>query len=100
MEIVPIIISFFEIAVGPGGAVIVLLLVLGAIYKMITSHAFPILKSYLKQNQENLENIMEEHKEDRKAFESAILGLSKRQDRFEEDLTDVRLNIQIIKERF
>lgn len=95
-----VILPILGIATGPGGAVAVLLLILFGIYKMVTMHAFPILKSYIKQNQENLERIMEDHKEDRKAFEAAILGLSKRQDRFEEDLTDVKVNIQIIKERF
>ena len=84
---------------GPAGAVAVLILVLVGIYKLIVSHGFPVLKTYVDNQQENIKEILSEHKEDRKVFQSSISSLAKRQDRLEDDVEEIKTDIKIIKEK-
>lgn len=77
----------------------VLLLVLFAVWKIATSYLFPLLKEYISNQQENFKEILEAHREDRRVFTEAIQAIMKRQDRVEEDLTDIKTDIKQIKER-
>ena len=86
-------------AVGPLGAVAVLLLVLIGIYKLSTSYAFPIAKLYVDNQAASMKEILSEHKEDRKVFQDTIATLAKRQSRLEDDVEDIKTDIKIIKER-
>jgi len=86
-------------ALGPFGALAILMLVLYAIYKFTTVQAFPLLKEYVSNQQKNVEAILSEHKKDREVFENTIVQLSKRQERVEEDIEDIKTDIKIIKER-
>jgi len=86
-------------AVGPVGAVAVLLLVLIGIYKLATSYAFPIAKEYVDNQASSMKEILSEHKEDRKVFQDTIATLAKRQSRLEDDVEDIKTDIKIIKER-
>lgn len=86
-------------ALGPVGAVAVLLLVLIGIYKLSVSHAFPIAKEYVDNQAASMKEILSEHKEDRKVFQETISTLAKRQSRLENDVEDIKTDIKIIKER-
>lgn len=86
-------------AVGPYGAVCVLLLILIGIYRFMSNHAVPIAKSYVEGQQQGLKDILAEHKEDRKVFQDSIQTLAKRQDRLEDDVNDIKTDIKVIKER-
>ena len=88
-----------SLAIGPAGSVAVLLLVLFAVWKIATSYLFPLLKEYISNQQENFKEILEAHREDRRVFTDAIQAIMKRQDRVEEDLTDIKTDIKQIKER-
>jgi hypothetical protein len=88
-----------RLAVGPAGSVAVLLLVLFAIWKMATAYLFPLLSEYITNQQQNFRDILEAHREDRKVFTDAIQSITKRQDKVEEDLTDIKTDIRQIKER-
>ena len=88
-----------NLAIGPAGSVVVLLLVLFAIWKIATAYLFPLLKEYIVNQQENFKEILEAHREDRRVFTEAIQAIMKRQDRVEEDLTDIKTDIKQIKER-
>ncbi len=91
--------SLVSLAIGPAGSVAVLLLVLFAVWKIATAYLFPLLKEYISNQQENFKEILEAHKEDRRVFTEAIQAIMKRQDRVEEDLTDIKTDIKQIKER-
>lgn len=91
--------SLVNLAIGPAGSVAVLLLVLFAVWKIATSYLFPLLKEYISNQQENFKEILEAHREDRRVFTEAIQAIMKRQDRVEEDLTDIKTDIKQIKER-
>lgn len=84
-------------ALGPGGALAVLLLVLGAIYRLSVNHGFPILKQYVTDQQENIKDILKEHKEDRKVFKEAVTALTTRYDKLEEDVHDIKTDLHDIK---
>jgi len=86
-------------ALGPFGALAIMILILWGIYKFITAQAFPLLKEYVQNQQKNVEAILTEHKKDREVFETTIVQLTKRQDRVEEDIEDIKTDIKIIKER-
>jgi hypothetical protein len=86
-------------AIGPFGAVAVLLLVLVGIYKISVSHAFPIAKEYVDNQAAAMKEILSEHKEDRKVFQETISTLAKRQTRLENDVEDIKTDIKIIKEK-
>jgi len=86
-------------ALGPAGAVAVLLLVLVGIYKISVSYAFPIAKEYVDNQAASMKEILLEHKEDRKVFQETISTLAKRQTRLENDVEDIKTDIKIIKEK-
>ena len=88
-----------RLAVGPAGSVAVLLLVLFAVWKMATSYLFPLLSEYISNQQQNFRDILEAHREDRKVFTEAIQSIMERQDRVEDDLSDIKTDIKQIKER-
>ena len=91
--------EILSLAIGPAGSVAVLLLVLFAVWKIATAYLFPLLQEYIANQQQNFRDILEVHKEDRKVFTSAIQSLMERQDKVENDLTDIKTDIKQIKER-
>lgn len=91
--------SALTLATGPAGAVVVLLVILVGVWHVANKNVFPLIKGFIEQNQKNLENIMTEHSKDRMAFEKAITSLTKRQDKFEDDIIDIKADIRIIKDR-
>lgn len=86
-------------ALGPFGALAIMILILFGIYKFVTAQAFPLLKEYVANQQKNCEAILGEHKKDREVFEATIIQLTKRQDRVEEDIEEIKTDIKSIKER-
>lgn len=91
--------TLISAALGPFGALAIMMITLGGIYKFITGQAFPLLKEYVQNQQKNVEAILIEHKKDREVFETTIFQLTKRQDRVEEVIEDIKTDIKIIKER-
>jgi len=91
--------SIINLAIGPAGSVVVLLLVLFAVWKIATAYLFPLLREYISNQQHNFREILDEHKEDRKVFTTAIQSLMKRQEKVEDDLSDIKSDIKQIKER-
>ena len=86
-------------AMGPFGALAIMILVLLGIYKFVTTQAFPLAQKYVENQQENIKEILKEHRKDREVFESTISSLAKRQERVEEDIDAIKTDIRFIKER-
>lgn len=86
-------------ALGPFGALAVMMLVLYGVWKFVTTQAFPLAQKYVENQQENIKEILKEHRKDREVFETTIASLAKRQERVEVDIDDIKTDIKIIKER-
>jgi esterase/lipase len=86
-------------SMGPFGALAIMMLVLLGIYKFMTTQAFPLAQKYVENQQENIKEILKEHRKDREVFENTIASLAKRQERVEVDIDDIKTDIKIIKER-
>ena len=91
--------TLFTAAMGPFGALAALLLVLLGAYKFVTTQAFPLAIKYVDNQQENIKEILKEHRKDREVFETTISSLAKRQERVEEDIDAIKTDIRFIKER-
>ena len=91
-EVIPIL----SLAAGPAGGVVVLLIVLYGINKLFLDHMLPIAKDYVDNQHETMQNILVEHKEDRKAFQESIGQLAKRQDKVEDDVTEIKADLKNI----
>ncbi len=89
--------TLLAMATGPFGALAIMILILGGIYKVATTQAFPLLKEYVQNQQKNVEAILSEHKKDRETFESAIAQLTKRQENIEQELGEIKTDIKSIK---
>jgi len=88
--------TIISLASGPAGAIAVLVLVLYTIYKLFIEHAMPIAKTYVLNQQENMKDILTEHKADREVFQTTITTLAKRQDKLEDDVEDIKTDIKQI----
>ena len=86
-------------ALGPFGALAVMMLVLYGVWKFVTTQAFPLAQKYVENQQENIKEILKEHRKDREVFETTISSLAKRHERVEVDIDDIKTDIKIIKER-
>jgi len=95
MEILPII----QAATGPAGAIVVLLLVLIGLYKIATLHAVPLASAWVKDQRDNFKEIMREHAKDREIFKDSIQILAKRSDKIEDDVSEIKSDLRIIKEK-
>ena len=95
MELLPII----QAATGPAGAIVVLLLVLIGLYKLSVSHALPVAIKYVENQQSNMKEILNEHKEDRKIFSSSIQILAKRQDKIENTVEEIQTDVKKLLEK-
>lgn len=86
-------------ATGPMGAICVLLLVLWGLYQLTVSHGLPVAIKYVDNQQANMKEILSEHKEDRKVFSSSIQILAKRQDKIEDAVEDIKIDVKKLLEK-
>lgn len=86
-------------ATGPVAAVCVLLLILIGIFKLVSNHAVPLAVKYVDNQQSNMKEILDEHREDRKVFSSSIQILAKRQDRIENTVEEIQTDVKKLLEK-
>jgi hypothetical protein len=86
-------------AIGPFGAVAVLLLVLIGLYKLTVSHALPVAVKWVENQQANMREILKEHSKDREVFTSSIQILAKRQDKLEDAVEDIKTDVKKLLEK-
>ena len=78
--------------VGPGAAVISLLLVMFGAYKLLKETIIPTWNNHL-------ERILDEHRKDRKLFVDAVEILDKRLDTVEFEVSEMRKELKDEKQR-
>ena len=86
-------------ATGPVSAVCVLLLILIGVFKLVSTHAIPLAVKYVDNQQSNMKEILDEHREDRKVFSSSIQILAKRQDRIENTVEEIQTDVKKLLEK-
>jgi len=86
-------------AVGPFGAVACLLLVLLGLYKLATLHALPLASAWVKDQRDSFREIMSEHAKDRECFKDSIQILAKRSDKIEDDVSEIKSDLRIVKDK-
>jgi hypothetical protein len=84
---------------GPAGAVATMLLVLIGIYRLSVSYAFPIAKEYVDNQAASMKEILTEHSKDRECFKDSIQILARRSDKLEDDVTEMKSDLRIIKDK-
>lgn len=84
---------------GPAGALILAVLILYGLYKLTIEHLLPIVKQWFEDNQQNIKDLMQEHKEDREAFQASIESLLERFKSHEDDIKDIKEDIGDIKKK-
>tara|TARA_R110000868_G_scaffold312715_1_gene573690 strand:+ start:168 stop:461 length:294 start_codon:yes stop_codon:yes gene_type:complete len=91
--------SLLSAAIGPFGAVAVLLLVLLGCYKIVTLHALPLASAWVKDQRDSFKEIMDEHAKDRDCFKESIQILAKRSDKIEDDVSEIKSDLRTIKNK-
>lgn len=54
---------------------------------------------YIDNQQSNMKEILDEHREDRKVFTSSIQILAKRQDKIEDSVEEIKTDVRKIMEK-
>ena len=90
--------EILEALLGPAGALVLAVLILYGIYKLTVDHLIPIIKNWFDTNQENIKELMDEHRKDREAFTNSIEKLLIRFQEHEKDIKEIKTDIGDIKE--
>lgn len=91
--------ALYEIAMGPGGASAVLLLVLVTVYRLAVTHLIPLAKLYVESTEDRWVKQMQEHTTDRDAYKTSLRELNSRQDRSLEILGDIHTKVEKIHDQ-
>ena len=76
---------------GPGGALMVAVGGLYAVWTLITKHLMPIAVRFIDMQQGRWEQLIEEHREDRVMFKSALEDMVDRMKDVETEITDLKI---------
>ena len=91
--------SILEALVGPAGGFVMLVGILVSIYRLIILHAFPVASSWIKDQRDSFKEMMAEHKMDREVFEKTITILARRQDKLEDVVESIKVDLKEIKDK-
>lgn len=72
-----------QAATGSAGAVVVCLLVMFASYNLFIKHILP-------HHEKQIDKVLDDNREQRKTFEKAVTGMTKRLDKIEDDITIIK----------
>jgi hypothetical protein len=81
---------------GPGGALVVAVGGLYAVWKLITAHLMPLAIRFIDMQQGRWEQIIEEHRMDRVMFRDALDGMVDRMSDVETEITDLKVLVKEI----
>lgn len=93
--------SFEEIlglVTGPFGAFAVLLGVLIVSYNLVVKHLLPLAKHFIDNHLRQIDQLLEEHKQDRQVYKESIEKIINRLDKVEDDVAYIKGRIENGKE--
>ena len=85
--------SFEEIlglVTGPFGAFAVLLGVIWVSYNMVVKHLLPLAKHFIDNHLRQIDQLLEEHREDRRIYKESITKIIDRLDKVEDDVAYIK----------
>jgi hypothetical protein len=91
--------SIIDALIGPAGGFVMLVGILLSLYKLIVTHVFPLASAWIKDQRDNFKEIMREHAKDREIFKDSITILARRQDRLEDVVETIKIDLKEIKEK-
>lgn len=91
--------SIIDALVGPAGGFVVLVGILLSLYKLILTHVFPLASAWIKDQRDSFKELMREHAKDREVFEKTITILARRQDKLEDVVESIKIDLKEIKEK-
>tara|TARA_R100000388_G_C7209340_1_gene142749 strand:+ start:162 stop:443 length:282 start_codon:yes stop_codon:yes gene_type:complete len=88
--------SFDEIlglVTGPFGAFAVLLGVMFCCWNLVVKHLLPLARHFIDNHLRQIDQLLEEHKEDRKIYKESIQKIIDRLDKVEDDVAYIKGSI-------
>ena len=82
--------QILQMALGPFGALVVLCVVIYGIYSVGTKHLLPIVQGAVDRHLDQVDRMLEEHREDREIFKSTIEKIVDRLDKVEDDVAYIK----------
>lgn len=79
-----------EYIAGPTGGMVVAALTMYGGYKLVVVHLLPLAKQWIERHFAHIDTLMEEHRQDREVFQTAITNLAGRLDNIEEDVESIK----------
>jgi hypothetical protein len=86
--------EILELALGPFGALVTLCVVIYGIYSLGTKHLLPILQGAVDRHLDQVDRMLEEHREDREIFKQTIEKIVDRLDKVEDDVAYIKGRIE------
>ena len=91
--------SLIDALVGPAGGFVVLVGILLSLYKIIVTHVFPLASAWIKDQRDSFKELMREHAKDREVFEKTTTILARRQDKLEDVVESIKIDLKEIKDK-
>ena len=79
---------------GPFGALVVLCVVIYGIYSLGVKHLLPMLSSAVDRHLDQVDRMLNEHREDREIFKQTIEKIVDRLDKVEDDVAYIKGRIE------
>jgi hypothetical protein len=86
--------GLIEMVLGPFGALVVLCVVIYGFYSMGVKHLLPLLQGAVDRHLDQVDRMLEEHKEDREIFKQTIEKIVDRLDKVEDDVAYIKGRIE------
>jgi len=86
--------QILEMVLGPFGALVVLCVVIYGIYSLGVKHLLPMLSSAVDRHLDQVDRMLNEHREDREIFKQTIEKIVDRLDKVEDDVAYIKGKIE------
>jgi|TARA_R110000803_G_C11733261_1_gene289955 hypothetical protein len=82
--------EYINLILGPFGALVVMAFVLFGLYRVGIKHILPLIKSSIDKHLEQVDRMLDSHKEDREIFKETIKQIVSRLDKVEDDVSYIK----------
>lgn len=82
--------QILQMVLGPFGALVVLCVVIYGLYSLGTKHLLPIMQGAVDRHLDQVDRMLNEHREDREIFKATIEKIVDRLDKVEDDVAYIK----------
>lgn len=79
-----------QLILGPFGALATMAVVLYGIYSLVVKHLLPLATHGLDRHLSQIDQMLEQHKQDRELYRESILFITQRLDKVEDDVSYIK----------